>query len=314
LGEGSIGMNEFIALLIDADFWIAVLRIATPLILGTLGVLLCERAGVLNLGIEGIMVAGAFIGWFAAYQTGSVWLGVCAAAFAGAVFGALHALLVVRLPLSQHVAGLGVTLFATSLSYFAYRVLFPKVDSPPKIEPFSEMSWLPIPILSAQTPLTLIALLLVPLLWYVLYRTPLGLAIRAVGESPHAVEAQGIDVIRLRSGAVIAGSAVMGVAGSFLTLAAFNSFFFNMVNGRGWICVALIVFASWRPGKALIGAVLFAFFDAAQLRLQQSGGGVLPYQVYLMLPYVLSIVALVLVARKAAYPQALMQPYLKGSR
>jgi general nucleoside transport system permease protein len=307
-------MSEFIALLIDADFWIAVLRIATPLIFGTLGVLLCERAGVLNLGIEGIMVAGAFAGWLIAYQTGSVWLGVFAAAITGAFFGALHALLVVRLPLSQHVAGLGITLFATSLSYFAYRVLFPKVESPPKIEAFAEMGWLPIPVLNQQTPLTLIALLLMPALWYVLYRTPLGLAIRAVGESPQAVEAQGIDVIRLRSGAVIAGSALMGVAGSFLTLAAFNSFFFNMVNGRGWICVALIVFASWRPGKALFGALLFAFFDAAQLRLQQSGGGALPYQVYLMLPYLLSVVALVLVARKAAYPQALMQPYVKGTR
>jgi general nucleoside transport system permease protein len=106
----------------------------------------------------------------------------------------------------------------------------------------------------------------------------------------------------------------MGVAGSFLTLAAFNAFFFNMVNGRGWICVALVVFASWRPGKALLGALLFAFFDALQLRLQQSGTAVLPYQLYLMLPYLLSILALVLVARKAVYPQALMRPYRKGER
>ncbi len=307
-------MNEFLSLLIDHEFWVAVLRIATPLIFGTLGVLLCERAGVLNLGIEGIMVAGAFIGWLTVYSGAGLWFGVLAAALAGAVFGALHALLVVRLPLSQHVAGLGITLFATSISYFAYRVIFPKVDSPPKIQAFDDMSWLPIPILSEQTPLTLVAMSLVPALWYLLYRTPLGLALRAVGESPQAVEAQGINVVRLRTGAVIAGSALMGVAGSFLTLAAFNSFFFNMVNGRGWICVALIVFASWRPGKALIGALLFAFFDAAQLRLQQSSGGVLPYQLYLMLPYVLSIVALVLVARKAAYPQALMQPYVKGTR
>jgi simple sugar transport system permease protein len=105
----------------------------------------------------------------------------------------------------------------------------------------------------------------------------------------------------------------MGVAGAFLTLSAFDAFFFNMVNGRGWICVALVVFASWRPGKALLGALLFAFFDALQLRLQQSGAG-LPYQVYLMLPYALSILALVLVARRAAYPQALMKPYRKGER
>ncbi len=117
-----------------------------------------------------------------------------------------------------------------------------------------------------------------------------------------------------RTSAVVAGSALMGVAGAFLTLAAFNAFFFNMVNGRGWVCVALVVFASWRPGKALAGALLFAFFDALQLRLQQSGGGALPYQVYLMLPYLLSIAALVLVARRASYPQALMKPYRKDER
>jgi simple sugar transport system permease protein len=106
----------------------------------------------------------------------------------------------------------------------------------------------------------------------------------------------------------------MGVAGSFFTLAAFNAFFFNMINGRGWVCVALVVFASWQPGKALLGALLFGFFDALQLRLQQSGGATLPYQIYLMMPYVLAIAALVLVARKAAYPQALMKPYRKGER
>jgi len=149
---------------------------------------------------------------------------------------------------------------------------------------------------------------------YALNRTPLGLALRMVGENPAAVEGQGLSVRGLRTGAVIAGSAIMGVAGAFLTLSAFDAFFFTMINGRGWICVALVVFASWRPGKALLGALLFAAFDALQLRLQQSGGGVLPYQVYLMLPYVLSILALVLVARKAAYPQALMKPYRKGER
>jgi simple sugar transport system permease protein len=114
----------------------------------------------------------------------------------------------------------------------------------------------------------------------------------------------GASVVATRSAAVVAGSALMGVAGSFLTLSAFNAFFFNMINGRGWICVALVVFASWRPGKALLGALLFAFFDALQLRLQQAGGATLPYQAYLMLPYALSILALVLVARKASYPQA----------
>ncbi|MEZ5636542.1 MAG: ABC transporter permease [Burkholderiaceae bacterium] len=307
-------MMEVLDMLTQPAFWIAVLRIATPLILGTLGVLLCERAGVLNLGIEGIMVAGAFAGWLAVYGGASLWTGVLVAALTGAVFGLLHAFLTVSLALSQHVSGLGITLLATALSYYGYRVSFPKVSTPPTVVPFAEMDWIGIPVLAQQTPLTLLALVLVPLLAYVLYRTPVGLAVRMVGENPQAAEGQGVSVAAVRTGAIVAGSALMGVAGSFLTLSAFNAFFFNMVNGRGWICVALVVFASWRPGKALLGAVLFAFFDALQLRLQQSGGATLPYQMYLMLPYVLSIAALVLVARKASYPQALMKPYRKGER
>jgi ABC-type uncharacterized transport system permease subunit len=295
-------MMETLDLLGSAAFWVAMLRIATPLILGTLGVLLCERAGVLNLGIEGIMVAGACSGWLAVY------------------LGApLHAVLTVMLGLSQHVSGLGVTMLASSLSYFAYRVSFPKVDTPPTITPFSEMHWLdgiPIigPVLGGQTPMTLFALLAVPAIGWLLYRTPVGLALRMVGENPAAAEGPGLSVTRLRIGAIVAGSALMGIAGSFLTLSAFNAFFFNMINGRGWICVALVVFASWRPGKALAGALLFAFFDALQLRLQQSAGASLPYQVYLMSPYILSILALVVMARRAAYPQALMKPYRKGER
>ncbi len=311
-------MTETLELLGSAAFWGAVLRIATPLILGTLGVLLCERAGVLNLGIEGIMVAGAFVGWLVVFQGADLWTGVLAAAAAGALLGLLHAGLTVGLALSQHVSGLGITLLATALASYAYRVSFPKVDSPPTITPFAPMTWLPVPVLNTQTALTLLALVLVPLVAWVLYRTPLGLAIRMVGENPAAAEGQGLSVTGLRTGAVMAGSALMGVAGAFLTLSAFNAFFFTMVNGRGWVCVALVVFASWRPGKALAGALLFAFFDALQLRLQQAGGGVfgveLPYQLYLAVPYLMALVALVLVARRAAYPQALMKPYRKGER
>ena len=311
-------MTDLLDLLLAAPFWASVLRVATPLILGTLGVLLCERAGVLNLGIEGIMVAGAFTGWLAVYLGASLWGGVVVAALTGALLGLLHGLLTVTLALSQHVAGLGMTLFATSLASYAYRVSFPKVERPPTITPFAPMDWLPLPVLNTQTSLTLLALAFVPLLAWLLNRTPLGLALRTVGENPAAVEGQGLSVAGLRIGAIAAGSALMGVAGAFLTLSAFNAFFFNMVNGRGWVCVALVVFASWRPGKALFGALLFAFFDALQLRLQQAGGGVigfeLPYQVYLMLPYAMAIVALIIMARRAAVPQALMKPYRKGER
>jgi general nucleoside transport system permease protein len=313
-------LSEIAGNLATASFWVAVLRIATPLILGTLGVLLCERAGVLNLGIEGIMAAGAFVGWYAVYLGSGLWMGIAIAALAGALLGWLHSVLTVRLALSQHVAGLGITLFATSLTYYSYRVLFPKVSTPPTIKPFEELHGAvdAIPVLGAVfgsvTALTLFALMCVPVIGYLLYKTPLGLAIRMVGESPSAADSAGVDVYRVRTIAVMAGSALMAIGGAFLTTAAFNAFFFNMINGRGWICVALVVFASWRPGKALLGALLFAAFDAMQLRLQQSPGNVLPYQIYLMVPYVLSIVALIAVARKAAYPAALMKPYMKGER
>jgi general nucleoside transport system permease protein len=306
--------REIFEILANPQFWVAVLRIATPLILGTLGVLLCERAGVLNLGVEGIMVAGAFAGWLAVYSGLPLWGGVAVAAGVGAMLGLLHAFLTVVLALSQHVSGLGITMLSTAMSYYAYRVLFPKVNTPPTIEPFKDMEWIKIPILNQLTPLTLLALLLVPTIGYFIYRMPAGLALRMVGENPHAAESQGISVAATRTLSIVAGSALMGVAGSFLTLAAFNAFFFNMINGRGWICIALVVFASWRPNKALLGAVLFAFFDALQLRLQQSGTAGLPYQMYLMLPYILSIFALIVVARKAAYPQALMKPYIQGER
>jgi general nucleoside transport system permease protein len=314
-------MTDILDLLVSAAFWTATLRIATPYILGTLGELVCERAGVLNLGIEGIMTLGAMAGWMTVYQGGDLWTGVLVAALAGGTLGLLHALLTVPLGLSQHVTGIGVTLLGTSLSYYVYRMVLPQVSSPPTIEPFQPWA---VPMLSEipvigqalfnQTPLTYAALAAVALVAWVLYRTPLGLAVRMVGENPAAAEAQGISVTAVRMGAVVCGSALMAVGGAFLTLSAFNAFFFNMINGRGWICIALVVFASWRPGKALLGAVLFAAFDALQLRLQQIVGPALPYQVFLMLPYVLSILALVLMSRRAAYPRALMIPFRKGER
>ena len=304
-------LSIILDILLSAAFWTAVLRIATPYVLGTLGELLCERAGVLNLGIEGIMTLGAMAGWMAVYQGADLWTGVLVAASCGALLGLLHAALTVPLGLSQHVTGIGVTLLGTSLSYFVYRLVLPQASTPPTIEPFQQLD---LPGALAQTPLTYLAFLLVAVVAYVLYRTPVGLAVRMVGENPAAAEAQGLNVTAIRVGAVMAGSALMALAGAFLTLSAFNAFFFNMVNGRGWICIALVVFASWRPGKAMLGALLFAVFDALQLRLQQASGGVLPYQLFLMMPYLLSILALVLVARRASYPRALMIPYRKGER
>ncbi len=314
-------MGDILQILLSDSFWAASLRIATPLIFGVLGALLCEKSGVLNLGIEGIFVAGAMAGWMAVWLGLGLWGGVLVAAATGAFFGLIHAILTVPLGLSQHVSGLGVTLFATSVSYFAYRTALPNVSSPPRITPFKSLdipglSDLPFvgPVLFQQTALTWLALILVGVVWYVLERTPLGVAIKAVGDNPDSVDAQGLSVYALRIGAVVVGSALMALGGAFLTMSAFDAFFFGMVNGRGWICIALVIFASWRPGKALLGALLFGAFDALQVRLQTQVGALVPGQIFLMAPYILSIFALVIAARRAEYPRALLKPWFKGQR
>ncbi len=309
-------------ILISASFWTAVIRIASPLIFAALGELICERAGVLNLGIEGIMVVGAFAGWLTVYLGGGLWFGVAVAMLAGMGFGLVHGVLTVPFGLSQHVVGLGITLLATSLTYYCYRLALPEVTSPPKIDAFQPieipmLSEIPVlgPALFNQTPLTYLAFILVLVISLILYRTPVGLAVRAAGENPAAVEAQGLNVTAIRIAAVMIGSGLMAVGGAFLTMSAFNSFFFEMINGRGWICIALVVFGSWKPGKTLMGALLFAAFDALQIRVQQTPlGADIPYQIFLMAPYILSILALVLMSRRAQVPAALMVPFNKGER
>ncbi|MVO15615.1 ABC transporter permease [Parasedimentitalea huanghaiensis] len=312
---------DILQILLSESFWAASLRIATPLIFGVMGALLCEKSGVLNLGIEGIFAAGAMCGWMAVWLGAGLWGGALIAALAGAFFGLIHGILTVPLGLSQHVSGLGVTLFATSLSYFTYRTALPNVSSPPRIEPFRALdipllSDIPFlgPVLFQQTAMTMLALLVVGLVWYVLNRTALGVALQAVGDNPDSVDAQGLSVYGLRIGAVMVGSSLMALGGAFLTMSAFDAFFFGMVNGRGWICIALVIFASWKPGKALLGALLFGAFDALQVRLQTEVGAMVPGQVFLMAPYVLSIIALVVAARKAEYPRALLTPWFKGQR
>ena len=314
-------MMELFEMMLTAGLWASVIRIATPLIFATLGELICERAGVLNLGIEGIMTIGAMAGWIWVYQGGALWGGIVFAAIVGMVFGLLHSLLVVYLGLSQHVSGIGITLLASSISYYAYTMLIPFSTTPPKIVPFSTFE---VPLLSSipiigeaffnQSALTYLAYILVIVTFYVLYKMPIGLTIRMAGENPVANEAQGINVLLIRTGAVMAGSALMAIGGAFLTMSAFDAFYFGMINGRGWICIALVIFASWKPGKAFLGAILFALFEALQIRAQLIGADVIPYQIFSMMPYFLSIVAMMLVARKAAYPKALLVPFRQGDR
>jgi ABC-type uncharacterized transport system permease subunit len=307
-------VSEALHILFTATLWAAVLRIATPLAFGMLGELICERAGVVNLGIEGIMTFGALAAWLTVFNGSGLWTGLLVAAVSGGLFGLLVATLTVPMAQSQHVAGLGVTLLAISLASFIYRLAVPETGMPPTIVPFRplDLPFLGQPFLGATAP-TYLALGLIVVVAYLLWRTPLGLAIRLAGEHPQGAEAQGINVIALRMGCIVVGSALMALGGAFLTLAAFNSFVINMMQGRGWMALALVVFGAWRPGRALIGALLYAWFDAYQLRLQNVFAGV-PYQIFLMAPYVLAIAVLIPISRRASGPQALMMPFVKGER
>lgn len=312
---------ELIELLFNAGFWAATIRIACPLLMATLGELICERAGVLNLGIEGIMTIGALVGWTTVYLGGELSTGIMVAAIVGASFGLLHALFSVWLGASQHVTGIGITLFASSIGYYSFRILLPSSTTPPKIVAFQPME---IPFLSdipflglalfQHTAFTYFAFLLVPIVFWLMNKTPLGLAIKVAGENPMALEAQGVDVLFVRTIALMIGSALMALGGAYLTMSAFDAFYFGMVNGRGWIAIALVIFASWQPFRVLLGAILFAGFDAFQVRAQQLAGAFIAYQFFLMLPYLLSIVAMIFAAKSTHYPKALLIPFRRGER
>jgi len=316
-------VSDVLEILISTPFWVAAVRIATPFIFATLGEVICERAGVLNLGIEGIMTVGAMSGWMAVFMGANLWSGVLVAAVCGGIFGLIHGVLTCPLALSQHVTGLGITLLGMGFSAFAFRLLLPPgMSEPPGVEAFQQLA---IPVLSeiplvgpgffGQTALTYLAFVSAGVVYYVLFHTPAGLAVRMVGENPKAVEAQGISVHWTRIGAVVTGSALMAVGGSFLTLSAFDAYYIGMIQGRGWVCIALVIVAAWRPERALVVALLFGAIDAFQLRLQQTAlGEVVPYQLFLMLPYVASILALIAGSRWSwgVAPKNLLIPYRAG--
>jgi len=314
-------MTDILDQILQIGFFTAMLRVAAPLLLATLGEMFSERAGVLNLGIEGIMLLGAMTGFCAGYFSGSLWLGIAAAAATGIVFGALMGVLTVSLGLSQHVSGLGVTLLCTGLAFFGYRLVFGEPGRPPNVDAFESttiplLSDIPVlgPILFNHVTLVYIAFLLVPCAAYLMYRTPWGLSLRTVGENPHAAASGGVSVAWTRYTALMISGALFGVAGAYFSLAQFNAFTFGIISGRGWVCIALVVLGRWDPWRCAFAALLFGAVDALQLRLQSSGAIDLPFQVFLLLPFLITVVAMAFVARNARAPASLLVPYRKEER
>ena len=306
---------------LQVGFFAAMVRVAAPLLLATIGEMFSERAGVLNLGIEGTMLLGAMTGFTAAYFSGSLWVGVACAASTGLVFGALMGLLTVSLGLSQHVSGLGITMLCTGLAFYGYRLVFGQPSQPPNVVPFRPVPvpWLgdvPVlgPVLFEHVALVYLAFLTVPLAAFLLYRTPWGLGLRTVGENPHAAASSGVSVGWVRYQGLMISGALFAVAGAYLSLAQFNAFTFGVVSGRGWVCIALVVLGRWDPWRCAFAALLFGAVDALQLRLQSSGAIDLPYQLFLMLPFLVTVLAMAAVARSARAPAALLVPYRREER
>jgi general nucleoside transport system permease protein len=299
-------------------------RLATPTALAAVGESFCERAGVLNLGLEGMMLMGALGSFLGAHYTGNPWLGVLAGMAAGVALGVIKAFLSVTLKTEQVINGIAVVLFAQGFTTFVYGKLFGVTSSPPRIEgtPIVRIPGLASipgvgPVLFRQNILVYISLALVVGLWWLLYRSRFGLSIRAVGESPAAADAAAVHVDRMRWLAVLICGAMAGLGGAVLVVAQLQLFANNVTAGRGWVAIALVIFGRWNPLLVLGGAFLFGLTDALQLRVQAAGGGLsatVPYEFFQALPYLITLLVMTVSAvraRRDAQPAALGVPFVK---
>ncbi|MEX2211221.1 MAG: ABC transporter permease [Gaiellaceae bacterium] len=284
----------------------ATFRVSTPIVYATVGDTYVQRGGMLNLGIEGMMFAGAFFGFMTAFHSGSLWLGLAGAVGVGVAAAVLLGFLVVTLGTSQHVAGIGMTLLLIAVSEFTNRLVFGRPETLPKVETFGK--------LLDQSVLTYLAFLaLVPAGWWVLGRSRFGLRVRAVGENPEAADVAGINVFWTRYAALMVGGGLAAAGGAFLTLAVLGSFTLDIIAGRGWVALAMVIFGRWHVGRAVVGALIFSAIYALQLRLQiLPGWDAVPYELLIALPYVAVIVALALAGRNVAYPGAYLRPYRRA--
>lgn len=290
----------------------AALVIATPLLWAALGELVIERTGILNLGIEGTMVLGAFSGFVVAQRSGSLWLGLVAAVVGGALTGLLLGLFMVTLGVSQHVSGLGVTLLLIAACEFTSRVLYGGGSQARLEEKFGKVVT-GVPVISQNWMTWVAFLVLAPLMWWVLRSTGTGYRITAVGESFDAADVAGISVNRVRYAALVAGSVLISVGGAFITLAVLGSYTLDIINGRGWVAIALVIFAQWRVWPTVVGALLFALTDALQLRLAITETFAwVPRELMLALPYLAVIIALAVLGRAIRYPTSYLRPYRRG--
>ena len=292
----------------------------TAILLAAAGELLTERSGILNLGVEGMMLVGAVLGFIFTVRTGNHWYGLGAAMVGGGLMAAIHAFITISLGANQVVSGLALTIFGTGVSGFlgkAYQGI--PIQNPFHVINIPGLAKLPVlgPIFFQQDALVYISIIITILLWLLLYRSRWGLSIRAVGQNPAAADAVGISVSRVRYFCTIMGGVLAGMGGAYLSLAYAPSWQENMTSGRGWIAVALVIFAIWNPMRALLGSYLFGGVEALTFRMQTAGVNISTFYLS-MLPYILTILVLVLVTirlrSKAGAPAALSVAYHREER
>jgi simple sugar transport system permease protein len=305
---------------IEVTFWVSLLaasiRIATPLLFASLGEAVAERAGLLNVGVEGMMALGSICGFLAAFASGSALLAFITAIAAGALAGLIFGLLTVVRGADQIVTGIVLNILALGTASFLYQNAFTSASGVPQLHVTTgayALPWLStIPwvgrALFAQSPIVYLAYVLVPVFWFLMERTTWGLSAKAVGENPDAADSAGINVWRIRLQAIILGGAMAGLGGATIAVAQVGAYVDGMVSGRGFIAMAIVVFGGWSPWRIALASLFFGAADALQLRLQISGIG-LPNQLLLGLPYLLTIIVVVFVAGRAGYPAAINQPY-----
>jgi len=288
------------------------IRLATPYLYAAIGETFGQKSGVLNLGVEGQMLLGSFAAFYVTFKTGNLWLGLLTAMLVGALMGLAMAYVTVNLHAQQGISGIGFYLFGLGMSELLFQRLMGSVET---IQGFPRVH---IPFLSdipgigeiffSQNLLVYGAYLLVPLAWFVLNKTTLGLKIRAVGENPDAADSLGVSVARVRYFTIILGGTLSGIAGASLSIALLNVFQQGMTSGQGFIAVALVYFGAWRPVGVLGGALLFSLVNSLQLWIQVLGIPI-PSDIAVMMPYVLTILALVATVSRVRAPSALSKPF-----
>jgi ABC-type uncharacterized transport system permease subunit len=293
------------------------LRFATPLMFAALGGLLCERAGVVNIGLEGLMLTGAFFGVLGSYETGSPWAGLGLAVLAGVLLASVHAVMTIRFGADQIVSGIAINLLALGGTSYLLVEIFGNPGSSPQVAGFGDggvplVRDIPVlgPSLFGQSWFIWAAPLCVVAVWWWLSRTRWGLRLRASGEDPKVLEVAGVSVLPLRYGAVAASGVLCGAAGAYLSLSLLTSFSDNMTAGRGFIALAAVIFGGWRPLRTAAAAVFFGFASALVIRLPQ---GFADPQLLFTIPYVATILALVLFARGSRAPAAVGRQYRPGA-